>query len=233
MLVDYWTVLSAIPSAGRTQEAEPGRVGTRRIPPHRTSIWSRTMTSAPIRLATLAAGTGVLVTALTLNADPPHSTPGPAGQAKGDADKKADDPRVSVETAKDRAKLMHGIYSATLDAVHHHYFRRDRAVLPARAMEDVFDAIDKESGMKARWIAVNTPAMSIHHEPETEFEKKAAAELAAGKASFERVEKGYYYRAGAIPLGAGCVGCHTKFGSANEKTPRFAGLVIAIPVKEK
>jgi cytochrome c553 len=112
-------------------------------------------------------------------------------------------------------------------------FRHDRAVLPARAMEDVFAAIDRESKIKTRWIAVNTPAMSINHEAETAFEKKAAAEIAAGKKEFEGVEKGYYLRATAIPLGAGCVGCHTKFSATTDKTPRFAGLVISIPVKDE
>lgn len=179
------------------------------------------------RLGALAGVAGVLGFAMTLNADPPKPTEkaGPAA--------KADDTRVSVAVARDRAKLMHSVYSATLDAMHHHFFRRERAVLPARAMEDVFAAIDKQSGMKARWIAVNTPAMSVHHEPETDFEKKAVAEIEAGKADYERVEMGYYQRAGAIPLGSGCVSCHTKFGATNDKTPRFAGLVITIPVKEE
>ena len=75
--------------------------------------------------------------------------------------------------------------------------------------------------------------MSINHKPEGAFEEKAATEIAAGKADYERVEDGYYKRAGAIPLGAGCVGCHTKLFQPPGKTPRFAGLVIAIPVKDK
>ena len=74
--------------------------------------------------------------------------------------------------------------------------------------------------------------MSVNHEPQTSFEKKAAEELTAGKKDYERIEDGYYRRAGVIPLGVGCVGCHTKLFAANAKTPRFAGLVISIPVKE-
>ncbi len=42
----------------------------------------------------------------------------------------------------------------------------------------MFARIEKRSNVKSRWIAVNTPAMSINHEPETAFEKKAAEELA-------------------------------------------------------
>jgi hypothetical protein len=73
--------------------------------------------------------------------------------------------------------------------------------------------------------------MNNNHESETAFEKKAAAEIAAPKAAYEGIEDGVYLRATAIPLGKGCVGCHTKITAAADKTPRFAGLVISIPVK--
>ena len=200
------------------------------------------MNVARIALGLLAGASALLGSVWTLSADPPPPVPAErpanvakeAKEAKGKPAEKADDePRVSVAVARDRAKLMHDIYSATLDAMHHRYFRREGAVLPARAMEDVFKEIDRKTKIKARWIAVNTPAMSLNHEPEGAFEKTAATELAAGKAEFERTEKGYYLRASPIPLGAGCVGCHTRFGATDEKKPRFAGLVIAIPVRDE
>jgi hypothetical protein len=125
------------------------------------------------------------------------------------------------------------VFADTLEVTHRHYFRRDGAVLPSRALEDVFTRMDRRSGVKAKWIAVNTPAMSVNHEPETAFEKAAVAELARGKAEFSRVEKGYYLRAGAIPLGVGCVGCHTRNAPITDKKPRLAALVIAIPVKDE
>ena len=164
---------------------------------------------------------------LAVPADPPR---GPA-QSAADAAKPAGG-RVSVAEARERAKLMHEIYSNTLVVTHHHYFRHEGKTLPARAMEDVFEQIEKDSGIQTRWIAVNTPAMSINHEAKSAFEKKAAEEIAAGKAAYDRVEDGYYRRAGAIPLAAGCVGCHTKVFQTPAKTPRFAGLVISIPVTE-
>lgn len=179
------------------------------------------------RLVALAVA-GVAAFALTLNAGSPREPVKPPAKATA-----GDEKRVSVAEARERAKLLHDVYSATLDSMHHHFFRRDRAVLPARAMEDVFAAVDKKSGVGSRWIAVNTPAMSINHEPESEFEKKAASELAAGKGEYEQAEKGVYRRAGAIPLAPGCVGCHTKFGAATDTKPRFAGLVISIPVKDE
>jgi hypothetical protein len=178
----------------------------------------------------LAGVVGMLGLIMSLNAD---SAEAPPKDPTSRPAEKAADERVSMAEARERGKLMHSIYAATLEVMHHRYFRADRAVLPARALEDVFAEIDKQSKIKTRWIAVNTPAMSINHEPESEFEKKAAIELAAGKTEFDRVEDGYYRRAGVIPLGAGCVGCHTKLFSTPAKTPRFAGLVISIPIKDK
>jgi hypothetical protein len=139
----------------------------------------------------------------------------------------------SVGAARANAKLMHDIYAATLEVMHHHYFRSNRAVLPARALEDVFEEIESQSKVKAKWIAVNAKAMSVNHEAKSAFEKKAAAAIAAGKREFEVVEDGYYRRAAAIPLGAGCVRCHTGSFGGEPKSPRFAALVISVPVTRK
>ncbi|MDZ4286475.1 MAG: DUF3365 domain-containing protein [Prosthecobacter sp.] len=138
---------------------------------------------------------------------------------------------AAVAIARERAKLLHDVYSITLDVMHHRYFRHDGPVLPARAMEDVFEEMDGLSGDKANWISVNTKAMSINHTPATEFEKKAAAALATGKEDFELVGDGVYQRATPILLRSSCIGCHTKMFSDLPTTPRFAGLVISIPLK--
>src|SRR5687768_4359667 len=144
----------------------------------------------------------------------------------------ADKHRVPVDVARERAQTLHGVYSATLDVMHDRYFHDERAMVPARALEDVFGQLTKETGVKARWISVNTRPMSINHEPKSEFEKKAAAEISAGKTELELVEDGYLHRAVAISLHSGCVSCHSGFLSAPPKTPRFAALVISVPVQE-
>lgn len=138
---------------------------------------------------------------------------------------------AAIAAARERAKLLHDVYTTTLDVMHHRYFRRDGPVLPARAMEDIFEEMAELSGSYANWIAVNTKAMSTNHEPSTDFEKKAAAEIAAGKTEYETVGKAVYRRATAIPLQSSCVGCHTKMFAKMPDTPRFAGLVISIPLK--
>lgn len=138
--------------------------------------------------------------------------------------------KVSIEVARDRAKLMHQIYLATLETMHERYFHGERAMVPARAMEDVFAEVERKSKTKARWISVNARAMGINHEPKSDFEKKAAAELSAGKDEVEVKAEGYYWRAAAIPLTDGCIACHTGSFIGPSKTPRMAALLIGVPV---
>lgn len=197
-----------------------------------------------VQLSALAAIAGTLCVTLAISQEPASESPRPAADSKpAPAGTKAkptkssaqEQPRVSVAAAREQAKLMHNIYETTLEVMHKHFFRSERSVLPARAMEDVFSEMSRQSTAQTRWISVNTKAMSIHHEPESDFEKQAAKAITAGKEDFELVEKGYYQRAGRISLGAGCVGCHSQQFSAPSptSTAKFAGLVIRIPVKDE
>jgi len=190
----------------------------------RSTVW--TVPCSTIALAS------VLCVAVASFAEPPReSTNALSTEEKSDSTEKSDDKKqVSVEIARERAKLTHNIYAATLDVIHHRYFREDRSAVPARAMEDVFSVIARRENIKAKWIAVNTRAMSIDHQPHGDFEKQAAKAIAAGKREYELVEHGIYRRAEGISLmNRGCLGCHLRFGSSG-KTERFAGLVITIPV---
>jgi hypothetical protein len=138
--------------------------------------------------------------------------------------------RVPIVVARDRAKIMHEIYASTLNVMHHRYFHGDRTMVPARAMEEIFSDIKLESRAQAKWISVNLKAMNIDHEPNNAFEKQAAKEIAAGKSEVEIIEDGYYRRAVAIRLSDGCIRCHENFFKEPTKTPKFAGLVISMPV---
>ena len=141
-----------------------------------------------------------------------------------------DVPRVSVAVARDRAKLMNEVYLTTLHVMHERYFHADRAIVPARAMEDVFTEIERQTGSKANWISVNLKAMSINHEPKTEFEKHAAREIAAGESSVEVIEDGYFRQASSVSMTGGCISCHAGFFNQPSKSQKFTGLVISIPI---
>lgn len=186
----------------------------------------------PRRLTLLCTGMGtvwILCAAFATYAQQPAKAKPKSPAVSQEVDAKH---RVSVTIARERATVMHEIYESTLHAMHRHYFRNGRATLPARALEDVFSEMADQTKVDAHWIAVNTKAMSIDHEPDTEFEKSAAKEIATGKDELELIEDGYYRRATAIPLGAGCVSCHNGLLAPPPKSPRYAGLVISIPIHE-
>lgn len=139
---------------------------------------------------------------------------------------------LSVEVARDRAKVMQDIHLATLTMLHDRYFHRDKSVLPARAMQDIFSQIERQAGVETRWISASLQPMSIDHAPESEFEKRAAKEIAAGTPHLEVVEADHYRRAIAIPLTGGCLGCHEKHFQ-RRLGKQFAGLVISMPLRTK
>jgi hypothetical protein len=173
-----------------------------------------------------------IATALRAAEEEP-SPPARQGEASNASKEEAEPPRLTLAEARQRAKLMHRIYAATLESMHRHYFHGDRSIVPARAMEDIFSELHDQERIEARWISVNTKAMSIDHEPETAFEKQAASQIADGKQEVESVEKEFYQRAGAIPLAGGCVGCHMGTFGPPPKSPRFAGLVIRVPIRQE
>ncbi|MEZ6078146.1 MAG: hypothetical protein R3C56_21470 [Pirellulaceae bacterium] len=72
--------------------------------------------------------------------------------------------------------------------------------------------------------------MSNDHEPESDFEKRAAKEIAEGKAQLETWDSDTYRRAVAIPLEGGCLGCHAGRGRKLLKK-QFTGLVVSIPLR--
>lgn len=176
-------------------------------------------------------GAALLSSLGTIAAQDPPQGAAPA-ESTVSAANEAETPRVSLEVAKDRARLMHELYLTTMDVIHDRYFHGDRAMVPARALEDVFKEMERTTHAKARWISVNLKAMSIDHDPATEFEKRAARELADGTPQIETVEDGYYRRAGSVPLTGGCLSCHAGFFNKPSTTPKFAGLVISIPIVE-
>jgi hypothetical protein len=135
----------------------------------------------------------------------------------------------SIELARDRATVMQDVYQATLVMLHHRYFHRDKSILPARAMQDIFSSIKHQSQVEARWISASLKPMSIDHAPESEFEKRAAKEIAAGSNAVEVVEDGFYRRAVAIPLNGGCLSCHEGLLQNNGRK-KSAGLVVSIPL---
>ena len=167
----------------------------------------------------------------------PQESASPAATATGGeqptaaATASADVPAISVAEARERARMLHDVYEATLRTIHLRYFKENTGVpIPSRAMEDVFARVSRRSKVKAHWIAVNSQAMTLDHEPKDEFEKAAARSLGSGAAEFERVEQRMYRRAAPILLLDSCLKCHAPPPIRVTNT-RYAGLVLSMPVK--
>ena len=157
---------------------------------------------------------------------PPERPETPSAQnEKGDRE-----PLPNLEEARGRARLLHETIHATLQIVHHRYFREDEGIpVPAFTLKSVFAELATQSKVKLRWLAVNAQAMSVDHEPQDEFEREAAKALAAGQEEFELAEQDVYRHAAAITLKSECLKCHLPNRKSTE--PRLAGLVISMPIR--
>lgn len=138
-------------------------------------------------------------------------------------------PAPSVEEARQRAEVLHTSIHATLQIVHHRYYREDEGLLlPAATLRDVFAEIEKEHQIQLRWLAVEGQVMNTDHAPRDEFEKTAAKALESGKDSYEQVLDGQLRRAGPITLSNHCLKCHVP--DRKNTDDRKAGLIISMPV---
>jgi hypothetical protein len=139
---------------------------------------------------------------------------------------------VSLEEARRQATILHTAMHAALQVVHHRYYREDEGLpIPAATLKDVFAELEQEEKVTLRWLAVDGQVMNSDHKARTPFETEAVAALKAGKKDFEREENGLFRRAGSITLTNHCLKCHMpdRKSTAN----RTAGLIIAIPIKQK
>jgi hypothetical protein len=161
---------------------------------------------------------------LAMRAAPPSNSTEPQVEAQ--------ETRVSVAAARQQAEVLHETLHATLQIVHHQYYREDEGLaIPAATLRKVFDEVARRRKVEIRWLAVNAEAMNIEHSPRDAFERDAVAALAAGKEAHETVADGIYRRAGAITLTSDCLKCHLPNRTSTED--RAAGLLISIPVEEK
>ena len=138
----------------------------------------------------------------------------------------------AVAAAQTQADLLHQTLTATLSVIHRSYFKGGETLpVPSRALEDVFYRLKRNAKIEARWMAVNTPAMSLQHKPRNAFEKRAATALARGQRTFVQVDQGYLRRAGAITLFSSCLKCHSPAAPGKKRNP-VAALVISVPLPE-
>lgn len=185
------------------------------------------MRTPRIVFATSLACSAALSVAGYLGVSPDH------GVEAADADeavaKSADNGPTTTAEARGRAQLLHETIHGALQVMHRDFFREDeKLTIPSRSLEDVFRELTRSYGVELRWLAVNTDAMNVDHEPKTEFEKNAVKALASGRQEFETSDDKFYRHAGAIRLASQCLKCHVPNRTSTKD--RTAGLVITIPL---
>ncbi len=137
---------------------------------------------------------------------------------------------VSVDEARQQAKLLHETVHGMLQVVHRDFFDEEESLkIPSASFEDVFEELEQSHGVSLRWMSVNTKAMNVDNEPETDFEKDAAKALISGKKEYEASNGETFQYVGTVRLSSRCLKCHVPRRSNNKD--RAAGLVISIPLK--
>jgi hypothetical protein len=133
--------------------------------------------------------------------------------------------------ARARARLLHETIHATLQVVHHEYYREDESLkLPAATMQQVFREVKERQQVQLRWLAVNAQAMNADHKPRDAFEKEAAEVLSSGKREHEQIANGVYRLASTITLTSDCLKCHAPNRTSNKD--KAAALVITMPLRQ-
>ncbi|MCB9952672.1 MAG: DUF3365 domain-containing protein [Planctomycetaceae bacterium] len=140
--------------------------------------------------------------------------------------------RISVEEARRQAEVLHTAMHATVQLVHHRYYKLDEGLpIPAAVVDEIFSEIAAEQDVELRWLAVEGQAMNTDHIARDEFEKAAVEALKAGKPSHEQIQDGIFRRAAPITLSNQCLKCHVPDRKSTED--RKAGLIISIPVAKR
>lgn len=184
-----------------------------------------------MKYSTTAFAIAACLVSLTLLSEEQPEQPGKNIQAV-DRESAPPVPRPSLQEARRQAGSLHTAIHATLQAVHHRYYREDEGLpIPAAVLKDVFAELEQEEHVKLRWLAVEGQVMNSDHKPRDSFEEDSAKALKAGEREFERVEDGVYRRAGPITLTNQCLKCHVP-DRKNTKN-RTAGLIVSIAIKKE
>jgi len=134
----------------------------------------------------------------------------------------------TLQELRVRAQLLHETLHATLQIVHHQYYREDEGLaIPAATMKKVFREVEARHQVRLRWLAVNAKAMNNDHEPVNDFEREAVQALSSGRTDHEAVQGGVYRRAATIRLSSECLKCHLP--DRTSTADRAAGLLIEFP----
>ncbi|SIO65575.1 Protein of unknown function [Singulisphaera sp. GP187] len=124
------------------------------------------------------------------------------------ADEAGKDPAVT--RARDQVKMLDSLYKTAVVSVTKRYDEGPPAIKVAM---DVFGAMDKEGWHKAKLVDASGAPQNEANLPKTDFEKRAAKAMQAGKPYYEEIagqgEKRTLYAATIVPaVLKRCASCH-------------------------
>jgi hypothetical protein len=146
------------------------------------------------------------------------------------ADKKAPDP-AAVERARETVKMLDDLYKNAVVSITSTYVYEQAHTPAASVAKDVFNAMHKKGWHSARLIDATGKPKKKENVAKTDFEKKAVAEIKAGKPYYEEVGetdgKPVFRAATVVPaVMKQCVICHgVKEGAL------LGAITYEIPIK--
>jgi len=143
---------------------------------------------------------------------------------------------LAVERARREVRMLDDIYKSAIVLVTEHYVKTDTDLAAGSAFKALFDAVGKKGWHKARLVDATGQPYNDLNLPTEGFEKKAVAELLAGKPSYDEVVtedgKRYLLAATAIPVVMEkCIMCHENYREV-EKGKAIGAISYKVPVQE-
>jgi hypothetical protein len=106
----------------------------------------------------------------------------PAGDTKGPD-------KAALERSREQVKMLDDLYKTAVVSITNNYVEGQAATPAAAVAKDVFEAMHKKGWHSARLIDATGKPKNKANVAKTDFEKKAVAEMKAGKTYYEEVAK--------------------------------------------
>jgi hypothetical protein len=172
--------------------------------------------SVRVMLATASVGLGLFLLR--------GHEPAPAQDAKGPD-------KAALERTREQIKMLDDLYKNAVVSITNNYVEGQAATPAAVVAKEVFDAMHKKGWHKARLIDATGKPKNKANVAKTDFEKKAVAEMKAGKAYYEEIArvdgKDVLRAATIVPVVLKqCAACHGR------KEGTLLGTIIyEVPIK--
>ena len=143
---------------------------------------------------------------------------------------------VAVERARREVKMLDDIYKTAIVLVTEHYVKEDTDLPAGSAFKALFEAVGKKGWHDVRLVDATGQPYSDLNLPKDGFEKKAIAQLLAGKPAYDEVitegNQRYLLAATAIPVVMEkCIMCHENYRTVKAGSA-IGALSYKVPVQE-